>query len=596
MSLTKATYSMIDGAPINVKDFGAIGDGVADDTAAIQAALDYQQTLTTTSTAATGETLGTAPVVFFPEGQYLISASLNIKSRYAWLLGEQSTLKKSTVFTGTTGLQMAGNAWRIHIESLQFQDFAVGLYLDSSNLNSGQVGIHNCGFFGCTDRGLWLDVQSTATIIKDCIFRANKHDLWVETGDLVSWEGGWIQRKGNQLTDNYDGAVVNYGAMFVKNVVGVPQPETLVTEPAWFANYGNLDIDGFRFGGESGGFCAVNNFTSGSPWATQDPKRFVVIRNCQLYIGASQPAVRLFYAPNLIVLDKNSGLTGSGAYAVGWSSSVSAPDQALRLPSNTTQARWFNIVTNNSGQDSIVDTNLLAYATTKRQLRLFSDVANTQNVIFDYLQATVATGDVYGTIEWKGYDSSSPSVVGRRGAIIGRASGASSQFELAFLTAGTTAVAERLVLESLGVLRPAADNTQQLGTASFRWSEVFAGNGTINTSDGREKQDVAALDDAEKRVAVALKGLIKKFRFKDAVERKGDAARIHVGVIAQEIVAAFAAEGLDANQYGLFCYDEWDAKEAILDKDGNVVAPALKAGSRYGIRYEELLAFIVAAL
>lgn len=40
MTLTKATYSMIDGSPANVLDFGAVGDGVADDTAAIQAALN----------------------------------------------------------------------------------------------------------------------------------------------------------------------------------------------------------------------------------------------------------------------------------------------------------------------------------------------------------------------------------------------------------------------------------------------------------------------------------------------------------------------------------------------------------------------------
>lgn len=38
MSLTKATYSMIDGAPANVLDFGADPTGVADSTAAIQAA------------------------------------------------------------------------------------------------------------------------------------------------------------------------------------------------------------------------------------------------------------------------------------------------------------------------------------------------------------------------------------------------------------------------------------------------------------------------------------------------------------------------------------------------------------------------------
>jgi hypothetical protein len=41
MSLTKVTYSLIDGAPVNVLDFGAVCDGVTDDTAAIQAAVDF---------------------------------------------------------------------------------------------------------------------------------------------------------------------------------------------------------------------------------------------------------------------------------------------------------------------------------------------------------------------------------------------------------------------------------------------------------------------------------------------------------------------------------------------------------------------------
>jgi len=40
MSLTKATYSMIDGAPVNTLDFGAIADGVTDNTAAVQDAVD----------------------------------------------------------------------------------------------------------------------------------------------------------------------------------------------------------------------------------------------------------------------------------------------------------------------------------------------------------------------------------------------------------------------------------------------------------------------------------------------------------------------------------------------------------------------------
>ena len=57
MALTKATYSMIEGASVNVLDYGAAGDGVTNDTAAIQAA----------ATALTrGQTL------YFPAGQYVI--------------------------------------------------------------------------------------------------------------------------------------------------------------------------------------------------------------------------------------------------------------------------------------------------------------------------------------------------------------------------------------------------------------------------------------------------------------------------------------------------------------------------------------------
>jgi hypothetical protein len=41
MSLTKVSYSMISSAPVSIVDFGAVGDGSNDDTAAIQAAVDY---------------------------------------------------------------------------------------------------------------------------------------------------------------------------------------------------------------------------------------------------------------------------------------------------------------------------------------------------------------------------------------------------------------------------------------------------------------------------------------------------------------------------------------------------------------------------
>lgn len=151
-------------------------------------------------------------------------------------------------------------------------------------------------------------------------------------------------------------------------------------------------------------------------------------------------------------------------------------------------------------------------------------------------------------------------------------------------------LADRLVVETLGHVRPGADNTQTLGSASYRWGSVYSGTGTINTSDGREKQDIQEITDQEKVVAKKIGKLFKRFRFKDAVQAKGDEARIHVGVIAQEVIAAFESEGLDPMSYGIICYDEWSEE---LDAGGNTIRPA---SNRYGIRYEELFAFLMSTL
>jgi hypothetical protein len=123
------------------------------------------------------------------------------------------------------------------------------------------------------------------------------------------------------------------------------------------------------------------------------------------------------------------------------------------------------------------------------------------------------------------------------------------------------------------------DNSISLGLGGYRWSVVYAATGTINTSDANQKQDVSGLSQAELQVASAVKQLVKKFRFKDSVDAKGDNARIHVGVIAQEVEQAFADADLDPRRYGMFCEDELE--------DGS---------KRLGIRYDELLAFVIAAL
>jgi hypothetical protein len=71
MSLTKATYSMIEGAVLNVQDFGATGDGTTNDTAAIQAAIAFAEASATPPSAAPG-----VVTIYFPFGFYSINAAL----------------------------------------------------------------------------------------------------------------------------------------------------------------------------------------------------------------------------------------------------------------------------------------------------------------------------------------------------------------------------------------------------------------------------------------------------------------------------------------------------------------------------------------
>lgn len=87
MSLTKVTYSMIDAAPANVLDFGAVGDGVTDDTAAIQAALD-----------------SAFKTIYIPPGEYLLSAPLQIKNQANSFGKTIYGNKAQTYLIGTPGM------------------------------------------------------------------------------------------------------------------------------------------------------------------------------------------------------------------------------------------------------------------------------------------------------------------------------------------------------------------------------------------------------------------------------------------------------------------------------------------------------------
>lgn len=90
MALTKVTYSMIDGAYVNVKDYGVKGDGITNDTLAIQQVLrDFAGVNT----------------VFFPSGTYLVAGDA-ILSGNVGKAGIQIPSDSSIVFADGAELQL----------------------------------------------------------------------------------------------------------------------------------------------------------------------------------------------------------------------------------------------------------------------------------------------------------------------------------------------------------------------------------------------------------------------------------------------------------------------------------------------------------
>lgn len=97
MSLTKVTNSMIDGAYVNVKDFGATGDGTTNDTDAIQSALD---------------SMTAGGVLYFPSGTYRIARNIGVNDHFGikvtnsniTLKGDQAFLRRFNTDISTFAL------------------------------------------------------------------------------------------------------------------------------------------------------------------------------------------------------------------------------------------------------------------------------------------------------------------------------------------------------------------------------------------------------------------------------------------------------------------------------------------------------------
>lgn len=121
--------------------------------------------------------------------------------------------------------------------------------------------------------------------------------------------------------------------------------------------------------------------------------------------------------------------------------------------------------------------------------------------------------------------------------------------------------------------KPNSDAKCTLGTNANRWYAVYASNSVVQTSDVREKENIASLNDIHSTLFDKLRPI--QFNFIDGN------GRVCYGLIAQEVIEAMSELGISENDLDLVHHDEWIDEETNETKD------------TFGLAYNNIIAMLI---
>ena len=579
---------------VNVKDFGAVGDGVADDTAAIQAAVNVA---------------GQSKKVYIPSGIYYCSSPIisNLATSFSGdgisettLLFENSdgfiispnndngsveinniAFHKKIGAASGTAIKYDGSAQQsggiiVNRTSPRFYFNNIAIRGENDASNSGWLNgiVIDSGIHGIID-GIHFEGMFNPSIGFTAIL-SNKAISFIGSGAGVEFlvKNSWVfycnfcvyaDKQEGIFIDSCNFVAVTKGVV-IENIDNNIRPQLNIT---------NTHINFSQYGistAKQAQINASNNLLYFAEWSIANGVGIQLVNS--IYSNIHSNIIvdnNLTYGVDSIVLAENcSGSsifnnTFQGANTAIWLQNTSS---GISVGQNTYSSVVTKILDQGTGNFYGLSTSNERFVIQNNSNVDFGRQDGvSQSTYFDFHSSGIAN-DFDGRIACNG----------------GNGTDGNGVFQFSCSQA-----------EFAGSPIPVTDGTTTLGTASRRWSVVYATTGTINTSDEREKTFLS-IESAEKLAALEIKQNLRKFKFNSAIEEKGENARIHFGASAQQVGDIMKSHDLDPNKYGFYCYDEWDEIQEVKDEKGNVMQEYRPAGNRYGLRYEELLAFIISAI
>lgn len=242
---------------VNVRDFGAVGDGATDDTTAIQNAINYFNS----------SPLNSGGVVWFPSGTYKVSAALTVTTYHVQLVGASKTdcvlktssatldilqfnswycsvsnmtFDSSVVRTAGYALKMTDGNNRHTAQNCEFNNMKFGI-----QMNAHLSYISDCEFRTFVNGGSWIEISCSASSAHDMKIERCTADNGVANKNAAATAGVNIVQVASLLMDGCSwvnaGAL---GAMYINPGAAQVVPTIYVTNTFFDQSGYGLRIDG----------------------------------------------------------------------------------------------------------------------------------------------------------------------------------------------------------------------------------------------------------------------------------------------------------------------------------------------------------------